>query len=512
MTLSRRDVLAGLPPLLLAAQVEAALELAVEELDLFALRVALDSKRVTSVQLVKAYLARIQKLDAGGPALKSVIELNPDALKLAAERDAEKPRGPLHGIPVLVKDNLDTADAMKTTAGSLALLDAPTPKRDAFVVQRLRDAGAVLLGKTNLAEWANLRGEHSVSGWSARGGLTRNPYVTTRNPSGSSSGSAVAVAASLCGAAIGTETDGSIVSPASICGVVGFKPSLGLVSRAGIIPLAHSQDTAGPMTRTVRDAAVMMNALVGVDERDVATEAFAGKRFDFVGALEKASLRGVRLGVVRAMVNAGHTTRPVAEATLEKLKQAGATLVDVALPTREAEPAELELLMFELKADLEAYLRARGGPMKSLADVIAFNHAHADQELTLFGQEYFERASTKGPLTSPEYLAAKATCVKLGVALREVLEKNQLAALVAPTGSPAWLTDLENGDHPLFAFTTAAAVAGAPHATVPMGFVGELPVSLSFVGAVGDDVRVVALAYAFEQLTHARRPPRYFTR
>jgi len=513
VTLSRRALLQAVPPLVLAATDGGArVEFRIEELGLVELREALDRQRVTSVELVKAYLARMQKLDASGPTLKSVIELNPEALAIAAARDAEPARGPLHGIPVLVKDNLDTADAMKTTAGSLALLDAPTPKTDAFVVQRLREAGAVLLGKTNLSEWANMRGRQSTSGWSARGGVTKHPYVLTRNPSGSSSGSAVAVAASLCGAAIGTETDGSIVSPASTCGVVGFKPTLGLVSRAGIIPLAHSQDTAGPMTRSTRDAALMMDVLVGVDARDPATAATPKKSFSFFKALEGATLAGRRLGVVRRLVGAGWTTRAVAEEALTALERAGAVLVDVELSSREYDDAELEVLLFELKADLDAYLSSRGGPMKSVADVVAFNDAHAQDELRYFGQQWLVEAVKRGPLSSPDYKKALATCAKARVELHGVLAKHSLAAVVAPTGAPAWLTDLVNGDAFGFSFSTPAAVAGCPHATVPMGFVGELPVSLSFVGAAWDDVNVLALAHAFETVTRARRPPRYFSR
>jgi amidase len=514
-----RRVSLGATPLLLgmdAGAPPAGFE--VEEASLTDLRAALEAGRVTSVQLVEQYLARIAKLDAAGPTLKSVLEVNPDALRLAAERDAERAKGgtfgPLHGLPVLVKDNIDTADQLHTTAASLALLDAPPPKEDAALVKQLRAAGAVLLGKTNLSEWANLRGLASTSGWSARGGLTRNPYVTTRNPSGSSSGSAVAVAASLCAAAIGTETDGSIVSPASSCGVVGFKPTVGFVSRAGIIPLSHTQDTAGPMTRTVRDAALLMDAMCAVDPRDAATvkRPAAVKAPAFTRALEAATLKGKRLGVVRRLVDAGWTTRPVALAALKAVEDAGAVLVDVALSSQAWEPDEYEVLLFELKADFDAYLAARGGPMKTIDDVIAFNAAHAREELTYFGQQHFEAAARRGPLTSPAYLEALKSCARARADLLAVLAKHGLDAVVAPTGAPAWLTDLVNGDSFGFSFSSPAAVAGAPHVTVPMGFVGELPVSLSFVGAPWDDARVLALGYAFEQLTRARRPPRYFAR
>ena len=514
MKFSRRTLLVGGAASLALGGVPAA-EL-VEEKTVRQLADALASGAVTSTGLVEAFLARIEALDVKGPGLKSVLERNPDALAIAAALDAERKskgaRGPLHGVPVMVKDNLDTADAMETTAGSLAMLEAPTPARDSFVVQRLREAGAVLLGKTNLSEWANMRGRASTSGWSGRGGLTKNPYVLTRNASGSSSGSAVAVAASLCAAAIGTETDGSIVSPASLCGVVGFKPTLGLVSRAGIIPLAHSQDTAGPMTRTVMDAALVLEAIAGPDARDGATSRIPPRQPGFVAALEKATLSGVRLGVVRHLVEANWNVAGVAKEALAALTAAGAVLVDVELPTAAYDAAELEVLLFELKADLDAYLAARGGPMKQLSDVIAFNQAHAGQELGFFGQQLFEAAAKKGPLSSPAYKKALAACGQARASLHRVLEKHELEALIAPTDAPAWQTDFALGDHFTMSFSTPAAVAGCPHVTVPMGFVGELPVGLSFVGAAWADAQVLALGHAFEQATHARKPPRYFAR
>ena len=466
--------------------------------------------------LVEASLARLDAIDVKGPGLNSVIERNPDALKIAAALDEERakkgPRGPLHGLPILVKDNLDTADAMKTTAGSLALLDAPTPARDSFVVQRLREAGAVLLGKTNLSEWANLRGHASTSGWSARGGLTRNPYVLNRNTSGSSSGSAAAVAASLCGAAIGTETDGSIVSPASVCGIVGFKPTLGLVSRAGIIPLAHSQDTAGPMARSVYDAALVLDAIAGPDPRDPITTKIPRAAKNFVAALSGATLKGKRLGVVRRLVDANWNQARVANEALAALTSAGAELIDVELGARAYEDAEMEVLLFELKADLDAYLSARGGPMKSLGDLIAFNKANAAKELGFFGQQFFEDAAKKGPLTSAEYTKALTACAAARTSIHVLLEKHKLDAIIAPTDAPAWQTDFALGDHFTSSFSTPAAVGGCPHLTVPMGFVGELPVGLSFVGGAGNDASILALGHAFEQLTHARKPPRYFGR
>ena len=470
----------------------------------------------SSKSLVEAFLARLDAIDVKGPSLNSVLERNPDALKIAQALDEERakkgPRGPLYGLPILVKDNLNTADAMKTTAGSLALLDAPTPARDAFVVQKLREAGAVLLGKTNLSEWANMRGRASTSGWSARGGLTKNPYVLNRNASGSSSGSAVAVAASLCGAAIGTETDGSIVSPASVCGIVGFKPTLGLVSRAGIIPIAHSQDTAGPMTRSVYEAALVLDAIAGADARDTATAKIPSTAKNFTAALSGATVKGKRLGVVRRLVSSNWNQARVANEALAALTAAGAELIDVSLGSRAYEDAELEVLLFELKTDLDAYLCARGGPMKQLTDVIAFNEAHAQKELGFFGQQYFEDAAKRGPLTSADYQKALAACAEARTSIHAVLEKNRLDAIVAPTDAPAWQTDFALGDHFTSSFSTPAAVAGCPHLTVPMGFVGELPVGLSFVGAAWSDASVLALGHAFEALTHARKPPRYFGR
>ncbi len=488
----------------------------VEEKSLRQLAEAMASGSITAKSLVEAYLARIDAIDVKGPALKSVLEQNPDALRIAEALDEERAqkgvRGPLHGLPVLVKDNLDSADALKTTAGSLALVDAPAPASDSFVVQRLREAGAVLLGKTNLSEWANMRGSASISGWSGRGGLTRNPYVLTRNTSGSSSGSGAAAAASLCAAAIGTETDGSIVSPASICGVVGFKPTLGLVSRAGIIPLAHSQDTAGPMTRSVYDAALVLDAIAGADPRDPATAKIPARTRGFVAALSSATLKGARLGVLRPLVEASWSVAPVAKQALAILTAAGAVLVDVELSSAAYDAAELEVLLFELKADLDAYLSARGGPMKQLADVIAFNQAHAAEELGYFGQQHFLAAAKRGPLSSPVYKKALATCAQARTALHALLEKHRLDALVGPTEGPAWQTDFALGDHFTFSAATPAAVAGCPHLTVPMGFVGELPVGLSFVGAAWSDGQTLALGHAFEEATHARKPPRYFAR
>lgn len=487
----------------------------IEERSLRALRDALDRREVTARQLLASALERIARLDSGGPQLKSVIELNPDAEKIAAACDAAPaPLGPLHGIPVMIKETLDTADQMKTTAGSRILEGAPQPVRDAFAVERLRQAGAVIVGKTNPSEWANLRGAGSTSGWSARGGLTKNPYVTTRNASGSSSGSAVAVAASLCTISLGTETDGSIVSPASVCGVVGFKPSVGLVSRGGVIPISSSQDTVGPFGRSVEDVALTLDVIAGADPRDAATQLAPAsvRTTKFSEGLQNATLAGKRLGVVRAMVNANWNVREVATDVLARIAAAGATLVDVELSAAPYGDDELLILRAEMKAGLEAYLKARGGPLQTLQDLIAANRARASEELVFYGQEHFEAAAAMGPLTSAPYRAAKAHCAKLRTELHGVLAKHKLDGIVAPTGTVAWLTDFANGDQYTFGFSSPAAIAGTPHLTVPMGFVGELPVSLSVIGGLWKDAEVLRLGAAVERLLQVRKAPRYFTR
>ena len=484
------------------------------------LQEAMAAGRTTSRALAQQYLARIKAVDKAGPRINAVIELNPDALAIAGEMDRERkakgPRGPLHGIPVLLKDNIATADRMETTAGSLALVGAKPP-RDAFLVQKLREAGAVILGKTNLSEWANIRSTRSTSGWSARGGLTRNPYALDRNTSGSSSGSAAAVAASLAAVAVGTETDGSITSPSGINGLVGIKPTLGLVSRAGIIPIAHSQDTAGPMARTVADAAALLTAIAGSDPRDAATGDASVHATDYTKALDRNALKGARIGVVR-----GQFTMPrndlVAlelEKALQVMRDRGAILVDLAeLPgAGKYGQTEIEVLMYELKADMAAYLAeyAPGAKVKTLADLIDFNDRNAAKEMPYFGQELFLRAQAKGGLDSPEYLDALAANRRLSRAegIDKALADNQLDALVAPTNQPAWLTDFIKGDASGGGFAQPAAVAGYPHVTVPAGFVQGLPVGLSFVGTAWSDARLVALAYAFEQATHARRAPTF---
>ena len=484
----------------------------VEEATFADLQGAMAAGRATAASLVKAYTARIRALD---PKLHSVLELNPDAMKIAAELDAERragrTRGPLHGIPVLLKDNLDTADRMHTTAGSWALYDAPAPAKDAFVAGKLREAGAILLGKTNLSEWANFRSTHSISGWTGRGGLTRNPYVLDRNCSGSSSGSGAAVSANLCAAAVGSETDGSIVSPASICGIVGLKPTLGLLSRAGIIPIAHSQDTAGPMARTVRDTAILLSAMAGVDPEDAATEDAKGRILaDYAAALDAEGLRGARLGIVKNYLNQHPGLDAVMAEAFATLKRKGAALIEVELPTG-YENDEQTVLLYEFKADLAAYFRKRGGGVRDLKDLLAFDLAHKDREMAFFGQELVEQAEAKGPLTDEAYLKARANCLRMTRAegIDKVMEANQLDALIAPTGMPAWITDPVFGEYTGFCASTPAAVAGYPHLTVPAGFLGALPVSLSFFGKAWTEATLLKLGYAFEQATRARRAPRF---
>lgn len=469
------------------------------------------------LSLARACIARIEAIDRNGPTLRSVIELNPEALDLAAALDAERrdrgPRGPLHGIPVLLKDNVATADAMQTTAGSLALVGAKAP-RDAHLVTRLRAAGALILGKTNLSEWANIRSTRSTSGWSARGGLTRNPHALDRNTSGSSSGSGAAVAAGLVPLAVGTETDGSIVSPASINGLVGFKPTLGLVSRDGIVPISHSQDTAGPMTRSVADAALLLSAMAGPDPRDAASGK-APLRVDYTRHLDVDGLKGARLGIVRSAFSGNDRVDPLYEQALRVLRERGAVLVDdVQLPPAERYgETELAVLLYELKADLNAYLAefGQGAPVRTLADVIAFNEANRTAEMPHFSQELFVRAQALGDLKSRAYREALANNRRWSrtEGIDAALRRHKLDALVAPTGGPAWLTDFVNGDHYGGSFSTPAAVAGYPHLTVPAGFVGGLPVGLSFVGPAWSEARLFELGYAFEQATKAWRAPTF---
>jgi len=460
-------------------------------------------------RVAEAYLGRIAALDRQGPALRSVIETNPEALAIAdvldAERKAKGPRGPLHGIPVLVKDNVDT---------SLAL-EGSTPPRDSHVAARLREAGAVILGKANLSEWANFRSTRSVSGWSARGGQCVNPYALDRNPCGSSSGSGVAVSANLAPLAVGTETDGSIVCPSTNCGIVGIKPTVGLVSRAGIVPISATQDTAGPMARTVADAAVLLQALAGADPGDPATSRAPAKPTDYAKALDPEGLRGARLGVARNMAGFHPDTDRLFEEAVAEMKRRGAEVVDPAdVPNiKDLGDPELEVMLYEFKAGLEAYFASLGpkAPVKTLADAIAFNDRNRGREMPFFGQEIFLKAVEKGPLTTPAYREALDKCGRLSrtEGLDAVLEKSRLDALVAPTGAPAWVIDPVSGDHFVGGNSTPAAVAGYPTVTVPMGFVFGLPVGLSFIGRAWSEATLIRLAFAFEQATHHRRPPRF---
>jgi amidase len=490
-----------------------------DEASIAELQAGLQTGKHTARSLTEKYLARIEAIDRSGPAVNSVIEVNPDARQLADALDRERKekgqRGPLHGLPILIKDNIDTADRMATTAGSLALVGA-RPPNDAFVVQRLRAAGALILGKTNLSEWANIRSERSTSGWSGRGGLTKNPYALDRNPSGSSSGSGVAVAANLCVAALGTETDGSIVSPAGANGIVGIKPTVGLVSRSGIIPISHTQDTAGPMTRTVRDAAILLGALTGVDPEDGPTADSKGKAFaDYSRYLDPRGLHGARIGVVRKYFGFSEAVDAQMRDALEAMKKQGAVLVDpVTIETiGKFDNSEMTLFQYELKADLNAYLARLGptAPVKSLKGVIAFNEQNKAREMPYFGQEIFVKAEARGPLTTKEYLDARQKNHQLTRAdgIDGVMDKLKLDALVAPTGGPPWVTDLANGDHYTGGSSNLAAVAGYPNINVPAGFIFGLPVGISFLGRAWSEPTLIKLAYAFEQATKFRQPPRF---
>ncbi len=494
---------------------------ALEEATISDLQAGMKSDAFTAVSLAEAYLARIKEIDKSGPALNSVIELNPDALVIAGNLDRERMDGvflgPLHGIPVLIKDNIDTADRMTTTAGSLAL-NGSVAARDSFVADRLRRAGAVILGKTNLSEWANFRSTRSTSGWSARGGQTRNPYVLDRNPCGSSSGSGVAVSANLCAAAIGTETDGSIVCPASTCGLVGVKPTVGLVGRSGIIPISHRQDTAGPMTRTVTDAAVLLGALTGMDERDEATGAAAGKSHaDYTVFLDAAGMKGARIGVARGMFGFHDQVDGLMEEAIKVMKDLGAIVVDPAdVETNDKyEDADFEALLFEFKAGLNKYLGALGpkAVVHSLSELIAFNEANKEKEMPHFGQELFLMAEKKGDLTSEEYLKAveKVNRLSRDEGIDATLSRHNVDVLVAPTDGPAWLTDWVTGDHYLGGSSSPAARAGYPNITVPAGFVSGLPIGISFFSRAFAEPILIRLAYAFEQATKHRRPPGFLS-
>jgi amidase len=487
------------------------------EVTILQLQQYLQTGKYTSEQLVDLYLKRIRELDKNGPALNSIIEINPDAPAIARQIDQErksgKIRGSLHGIPVLIKDNISTADKMMTTAGSLALSDIPA-LRDAFIVSRLREAGAILLGKTNLSEWANFRSTRSSSGWSARGGQTRNPYVLDRNPCGSSSGSGVAVSANLCAAAIGTETDGSIVCPSSVNGIVGIKPTLGLWSRSGIIPIAHSQDTAGPMTRTVSDGAIMLGLLTGIDPLDTASNDSLGKiQKDYTRYLDSNGLKNARIGIARNFFGFHEKVDKLMEEAIGIMRKQGAKIFDPAdiNSAREIDKYEFDVLLYEFKADLNQYLSTLtpGVESRSLKDLIAFNEANNDQEMPWFGQEIFISAEEKGPLTEKAYTEALANLKRLAgkEGIDATLQKFNLDAIIAPTGGPAWNTDWVNGDHFSGGSSSPAACAGYPAITIPAGFIHGLPVGITFMGTAWSEPTLIKLAFAFEQATKLRKAP-----
>ncbi len=490
-----------------------------EELTIPDLQRGMQSGKYSARSLVEKYTDRINDIDKKGPTLKSVIELNPDAEAIAAALDRERKergtRGPLHGIPILIKDNIDTYDRMMTTAGSLALIGAK-PYQDAFVAKKLRDAGAVILGKTNLSEWANFRSTKSTSGWSARGGQTKNPYVLDRNPCGSSSGSGAAPSANLCAAAIGTETDGSIVCPSSANSLVGIKPTVGLVSRAGIIPISHSQDTAGPMSRTVTDAAIILGALTGEDPRDKTTAQSRGKAYtDYTRFLDKNGLNGMRIGVAKKHLGFNRYVDALMAEVILTITGLGARVFNPAdIPTTgQFDDSEFDVLLYEFKADLNAYLKTLGAstPIRSLKELIAFNESKAEFEMPFFGQDIFEKAEAKGPLTDPKYLQAlrKNHMLTRTRGIDFIMKDLKLDALIAPTGGPPWPTDWLNGDHFSGGYSSASAVAGYPHITVPAGYVYGLPVGVSFFGGAYSEPTLIKAAYAFEQATKARRPPKY---
>jgi len=485
------------------------------EYNIDSLQVLMQRGELNSRTLTQFYIDRIEAIDRNGPKLNSIIEINPQALEIAsaldAERQASGPRGPMHGIPVVLKANIDTADEMETTAGSLAL-KGHHPPEDAFIVKNLREAGAVILGKANLSEWANFRSTHSSSGWSSIGGQTRNPYDLARNPCGSSSGSAVAVAASLTSVAIGTETNGSIVCPSSVNGIVGIKPTLGLVSRSGIIPIAHSQDTAGPMGRTVKDAAILFAAMVGADPADPLADIFPESVPDYAGGLSADSLKGARIGVFRGHRGAGNDARvdQIVEDSIATLKSLGAEIVDpVEIDTEGVSDAQREVLYYEFKTDLDLYLENSGAAISSIDGIIEFNNSHADTVMPIFGQERMLAAQARGPLTDKEYLEALASSKRIArTGIDQALATHNLDALIAPTRGPAWLTDHINGDQSSgISSSSLAAVSGYASITVPAGEVVGLPIGLSFIGAEFSDARLIQLAYAFEQAGYTRKPP-----
>jgi amidase len=494
----------------------------VEEMGVAELQAAMTAGHLDAESLVQKYLARIQAIDRTGPTLRSVQEINPDAIPIARaldeERKAGRVRGPLHGIPILVKDNIATADKMETTAGALALVGA-RPREDSTIAQRLRQAGAVILGKASMSEWAYFKSTPGSSGWSARSGQARNPYVLNRTPCGSSSGSAIAVAASLVTVSIGTETDGSIICPAGVNGVVGIKPTVGLTSRAGVIPISATQDTIGPFGRTVADAAAVLGALAGVDARDPATQASAGKwQSDYVKYLDLNGLRGARIGVPRdGYFGYSPKADAVVNQALEALRGGGAVIVDsVKIPNFDRAAltaAELIVLLYEFKAGVNAYLAsvAPGAQVRTLDDVIQFNKRNPRENIPFFGQELLERAQAKGDLTEAEYLEALEKCRRLAgkEGFDAVMDEQQLDAMIAPTTTPAWPVDLVNGDQFRGSSAKSAALVGYPLVSVPAGAAMGLPVGLTFMGRAWSEPTLIKLAYAFEQATKARRPPQY---
>ncbi len=508
--------LPGMPPSVSEAVPPVPFEL--DEVTIDTLAAAMASGERTSRGITEAYLARIAALDRQGPMLRSVIETSPDALAdaeaLDRERDASGPRSPLHGIPILLKDNIGTADGTTTTAGSLAL-EGSRPAEDAPVARRLREAGAVLLGKANLSEWANFRSTRSSSGWSARGGQCGNPFVLDRNPCGSSSGSGAAVSANFVTAAIGTETDGSIVCPSNANGIVGIKPTVGLVSRAGIIPIAESQDTAGPMARTVRDAALVLGIIAGTDPRDPATaEADSRGLADYTPFLDADGLEGARIGVMRSTFGFHSLVDRLMEDALDAMRARGAVIVDPIdlRPDSAMRRAETEVLSYEFKAGLRAYLETLPDPpIRTLADLIAFNQANAGDEMPYFGQERLLAAEASGPLTDPVYLDARAAARRFSrtEGIDRVMDADNLDAILGPTGGPAWVTDLVNGDHFGGSSSAFAAVAGYPNITVPAGFIHGLPVGCSFFGRAWSEPTLIRITYAFEQATVHRRAPTF---
>jgi len=491
-----------------------------EEWGISEIRSRLQSGELTVRGLADLYLDRIESFDQRGPKIKSIIELNTQTFDIADEMDTEQRagrlRGPLHGVPILLKDNIDTADRLQTTAGSLALLGHHAA-RDAGLVEKLRAAGALILGKTNLSEWANFRGKKSVSGWSSHGGQTLNPYALDRSPCGSSSGSGAAVASNFCVAAVGTETDGSIICPAQTNGIVGIKPTLGLISRSGIIPIAHSQDTAGPMARTVADAAILLGALAGPDERDPATKSSAKRGLiDYTPFLDPNGLKGARVGVARSLFGTDKHVLAIMESSLDAMKQAGAILIDIELKSSDTfGKTELEVLLFEFKADLNAYLSTcTDTRVHSMADVIKFNEEHRAQVMPYFGQERMEQAQERGPLTSKKYLAALEKNHRLArtEGLDAVMKKHRLACIVVPSGGPAWMIDPVNGDGGRnwdMESTSYTAVAGYPHISVPAGYVFGLPVGISFMARAWQEPTLIKVAYAFEKITKVRKPPQF---